>query len=355
MTHHFLTTVVLSLLATTWGVAHDEGNHSHASSDPTSAPTALGPIITGSGAHTYENVPGWGTLPDGKLPGPLHGGVAVDRAGLIYFSTDTQEGVRVFSADGQQVKTIGGADLARGHSLTHRVENGEDVFYAAVQGSKFVKFDSSGKILLSIPNENTGEFPVDATGQVMGKTFKGATSVTADGDGNLYAVCGYGNNLAYKFDKTGKFIKAFGERGKGDGQFSTCHGIALDERYGTPRLLISDRENGRLQHFDLDGKFIAIHATGLRRPCAASFFGEFTASAELQGGVAIYDKEGKFVTRLGDNPDKSQWANFQAELVDMKAGFFTAPHGLSYDKDGNLYILEWNKSGRINKLIKKGS
>ncbi len=353
MKHSFLTTAVLTLLATSFSVAHDDGSHSHASSDPTSAPAALGPIITGSGAHTYENIPGWGTLPDGKLLGPLHGGVAVDRAGLIYFSTDTNDGVRVFSAEGKEVKTIGGADLARCHSLTHLVENGEDVFYAAAQGNKFVKFDSSGKVLLSIPNENTGEFPVDATGTVMGNTFKGTTSITADAEGNLYGVCGYGNNLCYKFDKTGKFIKAFGEKGKGDGQFSTCHGIALDNRFDSPRLLVSDRENGRLQHFDLDGKFIAVHATGLRRPCAASIHGEFTASAELQGGVAIYDKEGKFVTRLGDNPDKTQWANFGAELVNMKEGYFTAPHGLSYDKDGNLYILEWNKSGRINKLVKK--
>ena len=38
------------------------------------------PVTTGNGEWTYEAVPGWGVLPDGKPIGPTHGSV-LDRAG----------------------------------------------------------------------------------------------------------------------------------------------------------------------------------------------------------------------------------------------------------------------------------
>jgi hypothetical protein len=33
-------------------------------------------VKTGGGSHSYETVPGWGVLPDGKQIGPTHGGSA---------------------------------------------------------------------------------------------------------------------------------------------------------------------------------------------------------------------------------------------------------------------------------------
>ncbi|HUR39476.1 MAG TPA: hypothetical protein VM222_08275, partial [Planctomycetota bacterium] len=29
---------------------------------------------------------------------------------------------------------------------------------------------------------------------------------------------------------------------------------------------------------------------------------------------------------------------------------FTAPHGACWDSKGDLYVEDWNKSGRVNKL-----
>ena len=33
---------------------------------------------------------------------------------------------------------------------------------------------------------------------------------------------------------------------------------------------------------------------------------------------------------------------------------FLAPHGLSFDKDGNLFVQDWNFTGRFTKLKKVG-
>jgi hypothetical protein len=54
---------------------------------------------------------------------------------------------------------------------------------------------------------------------------------------------------------------------------------------------------------------------------------------------------------LGDNPDKSQWAKFRIHHDHWSEGVFTAPHGLSRDHDGNLYVEDWNEHGRITKLV----
>ena len=76
---------------------------------------------TGTGAHTYETVPGWGALPDGKQIGPTHGGVAVDKDGHVYVSTDAAHGICVFKADGSFVKSMP-LDVGGLHSL-HMIED----------------------------------------------------------------------------------------------------------------------------------------------------------------------------------------------------------------------------------------
>ena len=76
------------------------------------------------------------------------------------------------------------------------------------------------------------------------------------------------------------------------------------------------------------------------------------AVAELKARVTILDKTGTPVAFLGDNPNKAQWANFGVPPQDQQLGIFTAPHGLSFDKAGNLYVQDWNKTGRVTKLTK---
>ena len=132
----------------------------------------------------------------------------------------------------------------------------------------------------------------------------------------------------------------------------TPHTLSIDSRFAEPRLLVCDRENRRLQHFSLDGKFIGVHATGLNRPCAVSFHGDYVAVAELEARVTILDKAGKVVAHLGANDNKAQWAKFGVKPEDQRVGIFSAPHGLSYDKAGNLYVQDWNVAGRVTKLEK---
>jgi hypothetical protein len=40
--------------------------------------------------------------------------------------------------------------------------------------------------------------------------------------------------------------------------------------------------------------------------------------------------------------------------TEWKDGIFNAPHGVSYDHDGNIYVEDWNASGRISRFNKVG-
>lgn len=327
----------------------------------------------GSGTWHYEVVPGWTKIPEGTNLGPTHGGVLVDKAGLVYVTSDGPAGILVFSPDGKMLKTI--ASEVKGiHGLMLREEGGRQFIYGAhLLGNEVVKLSLDGTVIWKIPcPTESGVYPLLENWKPNPKTpnAKPAVTVTghdgkvyvADGykptavavgpDGRIYVADGYGASIIHEYGPDLKWKRVIGSRGEGDGQFKTCHGLALDTRYGQPLLLVCDRENRRLIHLDLEGKFVRNLATGLRRPCAVSLMGDYAAVAELEGRVIITDKEGKIVATLGDNPDKKQWATNRVPVADFQDGIFTAPHGLSFDASGNLYVQDWNLNGRLSKLVR---
>jgi hypothetical protein len=313
-------------------------------------------VLTGSGDWTFEALHGWGILPDGGRIGPTHGGVLIGPDGRVYLSTDNEISIIVWDENGTLLKTI--APECQGfHAMQMREENGRTVIYGAQNNAygnkarkdkgqpptpfRICKIDTDGRLLEEIPNANTGEIPGG---------WNGLTAVAVAPDGSVFAAMGYGSQKIHKFDAAGRLLKSFGGKGSGDGEFNTCHGLAIDTRFGEPRLLVADRENRRLCHLDLEGSWIGTHALNLRRPCAVSMRGDFLAVAELEARVAILDKSGTPVAFLGDNPDRKQWANFGVPAGDQQTGIFTAPHGIAFAKNGDLYVQDWNITGRVTKL-----
>ena len=74
------------------------------------------------------------------------------------------------------------------------------------------------------------------------------------GDGHTGGGTATGNARIMKFNKDGKFIKTWGRKGMGPGEFDVVHTLAFDSR---GRLFVGDRQNNRIQIFDQNGKFIA--------------------------------------------------------------------------------------------------
>ncbi len=340
----FLCAVAVSLAAPLAGAHDGPDNLLSAPPDPLSITTLL---FAGSGEDTYQNVPNWCQIPNGRQNlGSTHGGVIVDKAGDIYFSMDAgPDGILVYSPDGKLKRSFA-KDFVGIHGMCLNVENGEEFIYAAhLKGRQAVKMKLDGTVIwtIGLPTES---------GKYKQLNQYSPTSIAVGPNGHVYIADGYGQNWVHEYDEHQKYVRSFGGKGTEPGKFQTCHGIALDTRGPKPLLLICDRENKRLQHFDLDGNFVAVITENLRRPCSVSFFGKKVAVAELQGRVAILNADNKVEAVLGDNPDQKQWANYNVPPKDWKPGIFNAPHGVAFDKEANLYVEDWNASGRISKFVK---
>ena len=305
------------------------------------------PVRMCSGDMTFDTVPGWGLRADGSSPlGSTHGGVVVDKEGNIY--TSAKDGVFVFSPQGTVVHTYLGKEYSNLHDIEIREEGGEEFIYGArnkdAEGIKFRV--RGGDIVLNLP------FP-EESGLAL-KKFS-PTAITVASNGDIYLADGYASNYVFVFDKTGKYIRHFGKKGNGMKEFNTAHGMTLDTRYEPNRLLICDRNHqpkGRLLHYDLEGNFIEVVVSGLGMPTSVAIQGEFVSVPDLHGRVVILDKSNTIISVLGNNPDRKQGRNFNIPQKQWIEGIFSGTHGSYWDKDGNLYVQDWNVSGRLMKLVR---
>lgn len=305
------------------------------------------PVRMGCGLMTFDTVPGWGLGSNGKsIIGPTHGAVVIDKAGNIYTSANI--GVFVFSPDGKVVRRFLGDDYSNIHDLEIRDEaEGEFIYAARNNNAEGIKFNAqTGAIVIKLP------FPEESGLKL--KQFK-PTAITVTPNGDIFLSDGYASNHIFKFDKTGKYLMHFGTKGNGLKQFNTAHGMTLDTRYDPPRLLICDRNHkpkGRLLHYDLDGNFIAVVVTGLGMPTSVSVQGDYVSVPDLHGRLVILDKSNTIIAVLGHNSDPTKRVNFQVPQEQWIEGVFSGTHGSYWDKNGNLYVQDWNVSGRIIKLVR---
>src|SRR5436853_2488155 len=210
--------------------------------------------------------------PGGQPLGPCHGGIVIDKAGNIYVSTDTPRGMVVFSPEGKFLRTSGPTRI---HGLELREENGAEYIYAARPSEHEVV-----KLKLDGEREWAIEYPKEAGIYKDAKGFN-PCAVTVGPDGSIFIADGYGANYILKFDKERKFLKAFGGPGAEEGKFNTCHGIALDTRQGKPLLLVCNRNNNRVEYWDLEGNFVRVIQKGLRMPAAVHIRGNYAVIPEL--------------------------------------------------------------------------
>jgi len=281
--------------------------------------------------------------PGGKLLGPCHGGVVEDKAGNFYVTTDTPRGIVVFSPAGKFLRTVGPMRI---HGLEVRDENGTEYLYAARPADHEVV-----KLRLDGGTEWTIRYPQESGLYQNEDGFK-PCAVTVGPDGSIYVADGYGSNRVLKFDAQRKFVKAFGGPGAEEGQFNTCHGIALDTRQDRPLLLVCNRNNNRVEHWDLDGNFVKVIQKDLRMPAAVQIRGDYAVFPELQGRVTVLGRDGAIVAQVGDNPVVAQRANFGLPPDQWKDGICNSPHGACMDRNGNLIVSEWSQFGHLHKFAK---
>lgn len=305
------------------------------------------PVRMGSGLMTFDTVPGWGLRPDGNSAiGPCHGSVVIDKAGNIY--TSAQAGVFIFSPDGNVIQSYLGKDYSNIHDMEIRAEGDNEFIYGARNNNaEGIKFNAhTGEIVLRLT------LPEEAG---LGKVKFNPTAITVAANGDIYLSNGYATNHIFKYDKDGKYVMHFGEKGNELKQFNTAHGMTLDTRYEPNRLLICDRNHqpkGRLLHYTLDGEFIEEVVTGLGMPTSVAIQGDFVSVPDLHGRLVVLDKNNTIIAVLGNNPDPAKGRNYNVPQDQWVEGQFSGTHGSFWDAEGNLYVQDWNVAGRIMKLVR---
>jgi sugar lactone lactonase YvrE len=276
MNHRAITT--LAALLVSLNVA---GNSQAPTSAPAHAPTNNAP-------NPYVTETGWAKMPEGRAWGATSA-VDVDPDGESIWVAercgantcwDAAAGrpspldvVLKFDAKGNLVRSFGQGLFVFPHGIhvdregNVWVTDGQDNFPRRARGAaadsplppmpsriighQVYKFSPDGKLLLTLgkaggnrPNE-----PADPS------SFYQPNDVITNAAGEIFVAEGHGATHARiaKFDRTGKFIKAWGSRGSGPGEMDQPHALAFDSK---GRLVVADRSNNRLQIFDQDGKLL---------------------------------------------------------------------------------------------------
>ena len=269
----------------------------------------------------------------------------IDKAGNIYTSAD--KGVVVFNPHGKVVRSFVDEEHSSLHDMEIREEDGVEYIYGARnKGGVGIKFEAiSGKIVLTIGLTNESGLAL---------TGLKPTAITIAPNGDIFLSDGYASNIIFKYNKKGEYLSHFGKKGDALRDFHTPHGMTLDTRYDPPRLLICDRNHlpiGRLLHYDLDGNFIEEAATRLSMPTSVAIQGDYVSVPSLDGRLYILDKNNSVVSVLGYKADPGV-SLYKVQQEDWVEGIFSGTHGSYWDKDGNLYVQDWNIDGRIMKLVR---
>jgi DNA-binding beta-propeller fold protein YncE len=293
----------------------------------------------GQEGHVYGVVEGWGK--HFYSPFVEVAGIAIDACDRVYILTRGIDPLFVFDSEGNFVKCWGRAYS----SWPHGVCIGPDGLLYIADGDHTVKkLTPDGKLMMTLGKEyqpsDTGCIDKDyRTIKRAAGPFNIPTDVSLDKEGNIYVSDGYANARVHKFSKEGELLLSWGEPGRKPGQFNLPHGIFVSEGI----IYVADRENSRLQLFETDGKFlgewhanrptdVVVHEGNVFVSELGYNVGFGLQSTKPEDGIkaarlSIFSLEGELLSRWGTD-------NYCAP------GSFKAPHAVSVDSKGSIYVGE---------------
>lgn len=196
--------------------------------------------------------------PDGRFTGSVW---VAERCAGSNCRTSDLDPILLFDANGNLVRSFGSGMFIWPHGI-HADHEGNVWVTDAVhsycrtgneggKGHQVHKFGPGGEVLMSL-----GTAGVAGEGANL---FSCPSDVVVAPNGDIFVGDGHnhgdgGNNRIVRFDKSGKFLGAWGQRGTGPGEFQGIHALAMDSQ---GRLFVGDRANQRIQVLGSDGSHVA--------------------------------------------------------------------------------------------------
>jgi DNA-binding beta-propeller fold protein YncE len=293
-------------------------------------------VTLGSGDYLYEPVEDWAKLPPGWDFKEV-GGVGTDSNANVYVFNRGEHPVIVFDRDGNFLRSWGEGVFQRAHGVYVAPD---DTLWLTDDGDHTVRHCTlDGKVLLTIG------VPGESSRFMGGDPFHRCTHTAMAPNGDIFVSDGYGNARVHRYSPDGKRILSWGGPGTDPGEFNVVHNITCD---GDGWVYVADRENHRVQVFDGQGRY-ETQWNNLHRPCGlfmppgkcpVCYIGELGSALAINRDVpnlgprvSIVDHTGKRLARIGGlGPGLG---------IDQ----FLAPHGISVDKYGDIYVGEVSWTG----------
>jgi DNA-binding beta-propeller fold protein YncE len=241
---------------------------------------------------------------------------ATDSKGNLYVCQRADPPVIVFDRTGNFLRSIGNGREADSHGIW--ITPDDRVFIVDRDAHQLLCYSPQGKLLFEIGEPARPRFNAP---------FSHPADVAVAPSGDIYVADGYGNSMVHRFSSDGKLKNSWGGCGAEPGQFSTPHGINV---LPDGRVLVGDRENNRVQVFDPDGEFL----TEWR-----GFYHPMDIYVDGSSWIYVTDQRPR-VTALND----------RGEIFGACKPALAMPHGITGDKDGNIFIIETRNIREITKL-----
>jgi sugar lactone lactonase YvrE len=282
----------------------------------------------------FVAVPDAVTLPAGTTMGAA-AAVAFDPKGHLYVLTRGAQAFFEFDENGVFVRAFGDKMFTRSHGL--RIDSEGNLWATDVGAHVVVKLNPAGEVLLTLGTRGqAGEWNEAAGSRLLNQP----NDIAIAANGDVFVVQGHtpgpkGDARVLKFDKTGTFIKSWGGKGTGPGQFDVAHGAAIDAK---GLLWVMDRENQRIQVFGGDGTFVReMKYKGL--PCSVAIGRDRVYMVNgFAGQLVALDLAGKVLAATG-RPGKA-------------LGEFGEAHFLAISPKGDLYVAD-SVNGALVKFVRK--
>jgi DNA-binding beta-propeller fold protein YncE len=261
--------------------------------------------------------------------------VAFDSKGHLFVLSRGAQPITEFDANGKFIRSFGEGFFTRSHGV--RIDKDGNIWATDVGAHVVMKLSPQGQVLLTLGTKGQrGEWNESTPSHLLNEP----NDVAIGRNGDVFVVQGHtpgtgGDPRVLKFDKTGRFIKSWGGKGKEPGKFDVAHGIAIDAK---GQLWVTDRENQRIQIFDADGKFIKeLKFAGL--PCSLDIGTQYIYMVNgFAGQVLRLDLDGKVLAATG-KPGKG-------------AGEFGEAHFVAVSPRGEIYVAD-SVNSAVQKFVKK--
>ena len=174
-------------------------------------------------------------------------GVDVDAHDNVYvFHRNESMPIVVFDSHGKFLRGWGKGMFQTTHFL--RVDPSGNVWVTDRGSMQAFQFSPDGKLLMTLGKKGiTGD-------NSSPDAFNGMADLAVAKNGDIFVADGEGpNTRVAKFSKTGEFLKWWGGKGTGAGQFQVPHSIAIDSKGNVYTAEVNNNGNRRAQKFAFKG------------------------------------------------------------------------------------------------------